>query len=195
MLGYTDLAKSSITDPALLDYLTRSEIAAVAIRHQIEFTKEYENLGSSVPVWHDVAALVASARGQLDLDDVTLEDDVAGLSIYADPMFAKIITHLIDNALRHGGPDITRIRISGSVTPDGYILVCEDNGTGIPKKDKAAIFRRVITENTKIGLYLMQEVLALTLITVRETGEPGRGARFELTVPPGAYRIAPKDGS
>ena len=195
VLGYTDLAKSSITDPALLDYLTRSEIAAVAIRHQIEFTKEYENLGSSVPVWHDVAALVASARGQLDLDDVTLEDDVAGLSIYADPMFAKIITHLIDNALRHGGPDITRIRISGSVTPDGYILVCEDNGTGIPKKDKAAIFRRVITENTKIGLYLMQEVLALTLITVRETGEPGRGARFELTVPPGAYRIAPKDGS
>jgi PAS domain S-box-containing protein len=195
VLGYTDLAKSSTTDPALLDYLTRSEIAAVAIRQQIEFTKEYENLGSSAPVWHDVSALVALARSELDLQDVTLEDDVAGVSIYADPMFAKIILHLADNALRHGGPNITRIRFSGSVTPDGYLLVCEDDGTGIPKKDRAAIFKRVIGEDTKIGLFLMQEVLALTMITVRETGEPDKGARFELTVPPGAYRIAQKDGS
>ena len=190
MLGYIDLAKSSTSDPALLDYLTRSENAAVAIRQQIEFTKEYENLGSSAPVWHDVSALVASARSELDLQDVTLEDDVAGVSIYADPMFAKIIRHLVDNALRHGGPQITRIRFSGSVTPEGYLLVCEDDGVGIPKKDKAAIFRRVIGEDTKIGLFLMQEVLALTMIMVRETGEPGKGARFELTVPPGAYRVA-----
>ena len=190
VLGFTDLAKSSTTDPALLDYLTRSENAAVAIRQQIEFTKEYENLGSSAPVWHDVSALVASARSELDLQDVTLEDDVAGVSIYADPMFIKIIRHLADNALRHGGPQITRIRFSGTATPEGYLLVCEDDGTGIPKKDKAAIFRRVIGQDTKIGLFLMQEVLALTLITVRETGEPGKGARFELTVPPGAYRVA-----
>lgn len=193
VLGFTDLAKSSTSDPALLDYLTRSENAAVAIRQQIEFTKEYENIGSSVPVWHDVSALVASARGQMDLDDVTLEDEVTGLSIYADPMFVKIIAHLIDNAVRHGGPGITRIRFSGSVTPDGYLLVCEDDGAGVPKKDKAAIFRRVIGEDTKIGLFLMQEVLALTMIMVRETGEPGRGARFELTVPPGAYRVAESD--
>jgi signal transduction histidine kinase len=189
VLGFIDLAKSSTTDPALLDYLTRSENAAVAIRQQIEFTKEYENLGSSAPVWHDVSALITSARSQLDLDDVTLEDEVAGLSIYADPMFVKIISHLIDNAVRHGGPGITRIRFSGSVTPDGYLLVCEDDGAGVPKKDKAAIFRRVIGEDTKIGLFLMQEVLALTMIMVRETGEPGRGARFELTVPRGAYRV------
>ena len=190
VLGFTDLAKSSTSDPALLDYLTRSENAAVAIRQQIEFTKEYENLGSSAPLWHDAVSLIASAKSQLDLRDVALETDVAGISIYADPMFAKIIAHLVDNALRHGGPEITRIRFSGSVTPDGYILVCEDDGIGISKKDKAAIFRRVIGEDTKIGLFLMQEVLALTMITVRETGEPGKGARFELTVPPGAYRVA-----
>ena len=36
----------------------------------------------------------------------------------------------------------------------------------------------------------MQEILSLTMIMIRETGEPGRGARFEMTVPPGAYRVA-----
>jgi PAS domain S-box-containing protein len=193
VLGYIELAKSSTTDPALLEYLSRSENSAIGIRHQIEFTKEYENLGSSAPVWQDVSSLIAAARSQLDLHGITLEDDVAGVSIYADPMFSRIVIHLIDNALRHGGTRLSRIRFSGSVTPDGYILVCEDDGVGIIRKDKAAIFKRVVGEDTKIGLFLIQEVLALTMITIRESGEPEKGARFELTVPPGAYRVAESD--
>ncbi|MFA5269868.1 MAG: PAS domain S-box protein, partial [Methanoregula sp.] len=189
VLGYIDLAKCSTGDPTLLEYLTRSEKAAISIRHQIEFTKEYENLGSSAPVWHEFSVLVASARELLEPGSVTVSNDVAGVSIYADPMFDHIIRHLIDNALRHGGEHLTRIRFSGSVTPDGYVLVCEDDGAGVQKKDKAAIFKRVVAEDTKIGLFLIQEILALTMIVIRENGEPDKGARFELTVPPGAYRI------
>ena len=194
VLGYLDLAKCSTGDPTLLEYLTRSENAAVSIRHQIEFTKEYENLGSSAPVWHEFSPVVAAAREQVNTGSVTILNDVAGVSIYADPMFDHIIRHLIDNALRHGGEHLTRIRFSGSVTPDGYVLVCEDDGIGIPKKDKAAIFKRVVAEDTKIGLFLIQEILALTLITIRETGEPEKGARFEMTVPAGAYRVEPESG-
>jgi len=189
VLGYLELAKSSTNDPALLEYLSRTEIAAVAIRHQIEYTKEYENLGSSVPQWHDVSSLIASASGQFELHDTRLENDVAGVSVYADPMIGRVIQHLIDNALRHGGPGLTFIRFSGSVTSGGYVLVCENDGAGIAKKDKAAIFRRVVTEDTKMGLFLIQEILALTLITIRETGDPEKGARFEITVPPGAFRV------
>lgn len=191
VLGYIDLAKSSTGDPTLLEYLTRSETAAVSIRHQIEFTKEYENLGSSAPVWHEFSYIVAAAREQPGSGGVTILNDVAGVSIYADPMFDHIIRHLIDNALRHGGEHLTRIRFSGSFTPDGYMLVCEDDGVGIPKKEKAAIFKRVVEEDTKIGLFLIQEILALTMIVIRETGEPEKGARFEMTVPPGAYRVEP----
>jgi PAS domain S-box-containing protein len=194
VLGYIELAKSSTGDPALLEYLSRSETSAIAIRHQIEFTKEYENMGSSAPAWHDVSSLIEAARTQIDLHGIALEDEVAGVSIYADPLFARIVVNLIDNALRHGGTQLSSIRFSGSVTPEGYVLVCEDNGVGVIKKDKAAIFKRVVGEDTKIGLFLMQEILALTMITIRETGEPERGARFELSVPPGAYRIEPASG-
>lgn len=192
VLGYIELARSSTNDPALQEYLSRSETAAVAIGHQIEFTKEYENLGISAPDWHDLSSLIASARTQLDLHGITLADDVAGVSIHADPLFARIIVNLVDNALRHGGVNLTCIRFSGLVTPDSYVLVCEDDGAGIPKKEKAAIFKRVIGKDTQVGLFLMQEILSLTMITIRETGEPGRGARFEMTVPPGAYRIMPE---
>jgi len=189
VLGYTDLARSSTSDPALQDFLNRTEAAAVGIRQQIEFTKEYENFGSGVPVWHDLSVLINAARTNPDLHDAALIDDVAGVSIYADPMFSRVIQHLVENALRHGGSNLTRIRFSGSVTPEGYVLVCEDDGAGIPKKDKAAVFRRVIGEVSRTGLFLAQEILSLTMITIRETGEPGKGARFELTVPSGIYRL------
>jgi hypothetical protein len=34
---------------------------------------------------------------------------------------------------------------------------------------------------------LIREILALTGIEIRETGEPGSGARFEIVVPEGLY--------
>ena len=42
------------------------------------------------------------------------------------------------------------------------------------------------------GLYLMREILAITGITIRETGEPGKGARFEMVVPKGIWHLAGK---
>jgi hypothetical protein len=39
-------------------------------------------------------------------------------------------------------------------------------------------------------MYLSREILAITGITIRETGEPGKGARFEINVPDGAWRLA-----
>ena len=41
-----------------------------------------------------------------------------------------------------------------------------------------------------MGLYLAREILAITGITIRETGTPGKGAKFEITVPRAAYRFA-----
>jgi hypothetical protein len=35
---------------------------------------------------------------------------------------------------------------------------------------------------------LNKEILAITGITIAETGEPGKGARFEMTVPEGEWR-------
>jgi hypothetical protein len=39
-------------------------------------------------------------------------------------------------------------------------------------------------------LFLSREILAITVITITENnGEPGKGARFEIAVPKGAYRF------
>jgi len=44
-------------------------------------------------------------------------------------------------------------------------------------------------KNTGLGLALSREILDITGISIREAGEPGNGARFEMTVPKGTWRM------
>jgi signal transduction histidine kinase len=66
--------------------------------------------------------------------------------------------------------------------------VCEDDGDGIIAEEKEKIFERGFGKNTGLGLALSREILAITGITITETGEPGKGARFEIAVPKGMWR-------
>ena len=92
--------------------------------------------------------------------------------------------HAIQEAKAKGDPDRQgRIRISTRKEGEEVVIRVEDNGTGIPAADKPKIFRRGFGKNTGLGLFLVQEILAITGISIRETGEPGRGARFVITVP------------
>ena len=60
---------------------------------------------------------------------------------------------------------------------------------GITDEDKKSLFLRGFGKNTGLGLFLSQEILAITGITITETGIPGKGARFEIAVPDGAFRF------
>ena len=54
---------------------------------------------------------------------------------------------------------------------------------GMASSGEAAIFNRGYFKHTGFGLYLSREIHSITGITIRETGEPDKGARFEMTVP------------
>ncbi|MCX6693539.1 MAG: ATP-binding protein [Methanomicrobiales archaeon] len=71
----------------------------------------------------------------------------------------------------------------------GLTVWCEDDGTGISESDKEKVFDRGYGKNTGFGLFLVREIFAITGIAIRETGVPGEGARFEIRVPEGCYRI------
>jgi hypothetical protein len=40
-----------------------------------------------------------------------------------------------------------------------------------------------------MGLHLARQILAITDISIVETGVPGKGVRFEIAVPPGRWRL------
>jgi signal transduction histidine kinase len=102
----------------------------------------------------------------------------------------KVCYNLMDNAVRYGGK-ITTIRFSALKSGDDHLIVCEDDGDGIVAKEKERIFKRGFGKNTGLGLALSREILSITGITITETGEPGKGARFEIVVPKGMWRMNP----
>ena len=80
---------------------------------------------------------------------------------------------------------MTFIRLSAEECDNGLKLVVEDDGIGIPEADKDRMFTRGFGKNTGLGLFLVREILSITGITIQENGNPGTGARFEMTVPKG----------
>lgn len=69
------------------------------------------------------------------------------------------------------------------------IIIWEDNGVGIPMKEKEKIFDRGYGKHTGLGMFLAREILSLTDITIRETGEPEKGACFEIHIPKEGWKL------
>lgn len=186
ILGNLKIAEKRCSDPELVRYLEKMRTATTAIKSQIEFTRIYQKLGTLEPQWIHLNTLMPRTHIP---DTITLDVDVDGVQLRADPMLERVFFNLLDNSLRHGH-HVTRIRVSSRPAGRDLLVVWEDNGTGIPEGEKEKIFERGYGENTGLGMFLVREILALTGITIEETGVPGTGVRFEITVPEGGYRLA-----
>jgi len=191
--GFLQLSKNQLADPArMADYIAKEERIALTLENQIVFTRYYQDMGVNDPVWQNVGTQVHDAAASLPLLTIAVRTDCAGLEVYADPLFEKVFYNLIDNALRYGGENMTAVRVSMKESDEGLVIVCEDDGAGIAHEDKEHLFERGFGKNTGLGLFLVREILGITGITIRETSEPGNGARFEIAVPKGSYRFAGK---
>ena len=174
----------------LTGYIQKIEQTADAIERQITFTRDYQELGVAAPEWQNVNESIQKAVAGLPMRDVRVELDPNNPEIFADRLFEKVFYNLIDNALRYGSADMKTIRVSSQEIDTGLWIVCEDDGVGITAEDQKRLFTRGFGKNTGLGLFLSREILAITGITIAETGEPGKGARFEIKVPKSAYRFS-----
>ncbi len=194
--AYISLSEDAIGNPVeLKEFIAKEQIIADAIAHQISFTKDYEDLGVKAPVWQNVSLIIRTVIPRLPIRNIHVDAGDPGLEIFADSLLEKVFYNLIDNALRYGGEKMTMIRVTGRESNGGFIIMVSDDGEGISSGDKTSLFTRGFGKHTGLGLYLSREILAITDITISETGEPGMGARFEITVPKGAWRSAGKSES
>jgi K+-sensing histidine kinase KdpD len=185
---YLSLAHEITTDPAVSNHLDKIEQITQLIQKQIRFTRDYQNIGTAAPHWQNVRFTIDNAVADLHLGGVALEVDLDDIEVYADLLLEKVFYNLVDNSLRHA-EKLTRIRFYYRQDEKGVALICEDNGTGIPQHAKEKIFRREYYRNTGYGLFLVTEILSITGLSIQETGEPGKGARFEILIPPGFFRF------
>jgi signal transduction histidine kinase len=181
--GYTQLAALRKPDPVTTDFLAKIASAVDMIQHQIEFTRTYQDLGAQAPAWFRVEEAIQSVQPP----EISLDCTCNSYEIFADPMIAKVFFNLFDNAVRYGGR-VTTITARCERVGDKLVITFADNGIGIPLNEKQKIFKKGFGQHTGFGLFLAREILAITGISIHETGTHGKGARFEITVPEGAYR-------
>ena len=184
ILGYLTLIEADCNDPTIFEYFRNIKTTTTTIKSQIEFTRVYKDLGTHEPQWLHLSMIMPHSQVP---DTITLTSDVLNIFILADPMLEKVFSNLLDNSIRHG-QRVTEIRVYAYESGNDLIVIWEDNGVGIAKEDKENIFERGFGKNTGLGLFLVREVLSLTGISIRETGNEGSGARFEILVPRPAFR-------
>ena len=187
LAGYLDLLKQRLSEHTDLEYIVHGESALKNIEQQILFTRDYQEIGSQRPEWQKISTIIRQAVDQLDHGSVTVEISVEDYDVFADRLLVKVFYNLIDNSLRYGGKN-TIIRFYNRNPADELVLTCEDDGVGIPEKEKERIFKRGVGRHSGFGLFLAQEILSITGLTIRETGKPGNGARFEILIPRGKFR-------
>lgn len=190
IIGYLNSVSKSVSDPVVSEKISKVIQATRMIRRYAEFTKFYQEVGLYTPLWQNVQKIVRQNRNS----EITLDVNITGLEVYADKMFEMVISNLYDNSIRHGGI-ITYIRVATRNEHGKLVIVWEDDGNGIPDTDKEKIFERGYGKNSGLGLFLIREILSITGMTIKETGTLGTGARFEISIPNGAYRFKAPDTS
>ncbi|HUK39312.1 MAG TPA: PAS domain S-box protein [Methanomicrobiales archaeon] len=188
VLGNLELAAESGSLPDVKGLVEHAARAAISMRHLIEFTKQYQDIGVHSPVWQDLGEVIALARSGAAPRGVTILLEIDPVRVFADPLLGRVFSNLIENALNHG-EKVSTIRFSTRVTGSGLSILCEDDGVGVPPSEKERIFSPGKGTETGYGLFLVREILGITGATIREIGEEGKGALFLIGFPEAAYQV------
>jgi signal transduction histidine kinase len=193
LLGFLELSKLKVIDPDVASYLGKAEGAARNIQRQIEFTKNYEEIGIQAPQWQNVETILEGLRPLLPAGQVDLTIRLDGLEVYADLLLVKVFENLIDNSLRHG-ERVRHITVSTLQYGLGELAIeYADDGVGVHEEDKERIFEKGFGKNTGLGLFLIREILSITGLTMKESGVYGKGVVFEIIIPKEKYRFTGMD--
>lgn len=191
--GYTELISETLpedvrSDPRIARYLQNLNKGIETIQSQIVFTKDYQELGIVSPTWQSISDTAKEAAFPFSGQNIKFFIEESGLDVYADPLFKKAFYNLFDNARAHG-VHVTEISVSSRRVDDSLVIEVKDNGIGIPAEMKELIFEKSVGKNTGLGLFLVRGILSITGLEIRETGIEGKGATFEITAPPGNWRV------
>jgi PAS domain S-box-containing protein len=186
--GYVELSKDLATDEKLKKFIDSEEDVLRVIYRQLQYTKEYQEMGIHPPQWINLPRLLRTIVSSREMELLKLGLDLHDLELYCDPIIEKVFSHLIENTLKHG-KKATTISISCQETASGLLLVYEDDGIGIPQEKKKDLFIRGVGSATGFSLFFVHDILEISDMGIQETGIPGSGVRFEISVPKGLYRI------
>jgi PAS domain S-box-containing protein len=185
--GSVELCREPVTDEKRKKIIDSEDEILKVIHRQLQYTKEYRELGIHPPQWVNLPQILRMIVSSKGIGPVKFMTDIRDLELYCDPIIEKVFSHLIDNTQNHG-MKATEIHVTCSEATDGLRIIYEDDGVGIPVEKKKDLFMHGTGASGGLSLFFVHDILEISDMTIRETGEPGKGARFEIYVPRGLYR-------
>jgi len=178
------LAKQKLAaNHGALEYLGDMESAIDQMEKIFDFARTYEMLGVEKLSYMNVEKSVDDAAILFSgLAGAKLMNECQGLTVMADSLLRQLFYNLIDDTLKHG-EKVSQIRVYYEKGEDQLKLVYEDDGIGIADDEKEKIFKEGYGKGTGYGLYLIKKMCETYSWTIRETGKPGKGAQFTMTIP------------
>ena len=188
--GYVALSRDLVADEEVKSFIGKEEDILKLIHQQIQYTKEYQEIGAQPPQWVRLPGILNRVAA-FERATVSITIDLPELELFCDPVIEKVFSHLIRNSVTQA-PPATRVRISCNEEGGALHILYEDDGPGIPGDQKEQIFIRDVGKSGGFDLFFVHDILQLADMKIRETGEPGKGVRFEITVPAGNFRFSGK---
>ena len=116
---------------------------------------------------------------------VKVINDCHGLTVLADSFLRQLFYNFVDNTIKYG-KKTTAIRVYYKKAEAGELrLIYEDDGVGISAENKLKLFKEGFSTggSTGFGLFLIRKMMDVYGWQIQETGEPGEGAKFTITIP------------
>jgi PAS domain S-box-containing protein len=179
------LRKKMGTEPELSKYLEAISTAVTSSDKLFEFSRLYEKIGAEELTQINVADYFNEAVALMpNLTGVEVINQCQGLTVMADTLLRQLFYNLIDNSLKHG-VNVTRIRTYFAQQQNDVRLFYEDNGVGISEENKQKLFTESFTtgKGSGLGLRLAKKMVDVYGWSIKETGVPGEGVKFEITIP------------
>jgi PAS domain S-box-containing protein len=185
--AYLDILRQIARHPEEASILDKLTSTTTEIQRHIEFAENYQEMGAQDPRWqnfNEVLIYAISHLPPIPITRITRIDDVA---LRSDPLFEKGLMHLMEYIYSRG-KIIEPVRIAHNESGEGLVISLEKKGTGIPPERKESLFIWEKSKSNTENLFFVREILAITSISIHETGDPGT-IRFELRIPRDGYRI------
>lgn len=185
------LSHGKITTEEILETLSTIELSSKAIERIVT---NYEAILYGEELNYKKAAEVFEQAilrfPELQKRKIKVIYQCQGLQLLADSRLIPVFSNLIDNSLKYA-KGLSKIKLYCDKKPNGLNLIYEDNGEGIPIKEKEKIFEDEYGEGTGRGLYLVREILKSYGWTIKENGKEGEGVRFTIFIPKPNPRTKP----
>jgi len=186
--GNLELLGQTKLNDVQMGRLEKAAKACIRINEMVDMTHEQHIDDHVSPTWQDLASAIMEGTRNMDLNGIKLTLDTLDYQVLADPMLPTVFNNLMDNSIRHGG-EVRNVSVRVEGAERGVHIIWEDDGRGVPLSEKGEIFKRGYGKHTGMGLFFIKEILNMTGSDIYEDGEPGKGARFVISVPSIACRM------